>query len=228
MEEGFKFIIPPPKYHPFPNILPILNPSFTFEKNMAAENPYHRLPEDNVPRPSMDSIPGDDQRLLATDPLYVDDSPPPKKGIFKFKLSYHPTFYIRLFILCLFICAFGILIAARLPRCTIPAIVFLSCAIFRSITVLHSHLFNRCFIRIHFVIVGRSSSTSNSNPKKWRLSLLQKRSVQLFIDWVLIIVLIITSIKAQKDAYGRRYRTYHWNHQKEQVLAGCILCWIAL
>lgn len=54
MEERFKFITPPPKYHPFPNILPTVEPSFASEK-MAADKPYHRLPEDT--RPSMETIP---------------------------------------------------------------------------------------------------------------------------------------------------------------------------
>lgn len=224
MEEGFKFIIPPPKYHPYPNLLPVLDPSFVSEK-MAAESPYHRLPQDNVPRPSMESIPGDDQRLLGTDPLYDDDSPPPpKKGIYKFKLSYHPTFYIRLLVLCLFISAFGIFIGSGRSH-TIPATVFLSFAIFRNIVVVYSHIVRRCFIRIHIEIVGRSSSV-NSKPKKWRPSWLKQRSVQVLIDWVLIIVLIITTITAKTgEGYYYSWR-YHWRNGL--VLPGCILSWIAL
>ena len=171
MEEGFKFIIPPPKYHSFPNLLPLVDSSFLSDK-MAADSPYHRLPEDN--RPSMDSTPGDDQRLIDSDPLYDDDEPaPPKKGAFNIKLSYHPTFYLRLLALCLLISAFGIFTAAASRHSNaIPSIVFIGIAILRNIVVLYFHLVGYSLIRIHIEIAGRTTSTSSSQPKKWRPSVL--------------------------------------------------------
>lgn len=222
MEEGFKFIIPPPKYHPFPNILPIVDSSFLSDK-MAADSPYHRLPEDN--RPSMDSTPGDDQRLIDSDPLYDDDEPaPPKKGTFNFKLSYHPTFYLRLLALCLFISAFGIFTAAASRHSNaIPSTAFLSIAILRNIVVLYFHLVGHSLIRIHIEIVGRTTSTSNSQPKKWRPSVLHRRLVQVAIDWILIGILIATTITAK---FGE-HRWYYWN-RNTLVLPACILSWIAL
>jgi hypothetical protein len=221
MEEGFKFIIPPPKYHPFPTILPIVDSSF-FSEKMAADTPYHRLPEDS--RPSMDSIPGDDQRLIDPDPLYDDDEPaPPKKGSFNFKLTYHPTFYLRLLALCLFISAFGIFIAASGYSNSIPSIVFLSFAILRNIIVLYFHLVGHSLIRIHVEIVGRPTSTSSSHPKEWRPSVLHRRLFQVAIDWILIGVLIVTTITAK---FSER-RWYYFGHSN-LVLTACILSWIAL
>jgi hypothetical protein len=224
MEEGYKFIIPPPKYHPYSNPLPVPDPSFVLEK-MAAESPYHRLPENDAPRPSMDTIPGDDHRLLDTESLYDHGSPPPPNaGLYKFKLSYHPTFYLRLLVLCLFISAFGIFVGSRRSH-AIPATIFLSFAILRNILVLYSHLVRRCFIRIHIEIIGRASSV-NSKPKKWRPTWLEQRSVQILIDWVLIVILLITTITAQKgEAHYYTWR-YHWRNGL--VLPGCVLCWIAL
>jgi len=57
IEEGVKFIIPPPKYHPFPNAIPVLNSTFISEK-MAGNNPYHIIPADEPTRPSMERFQG--------------------------------------------------------------------------------------------------------------------------------------------------------------------------
>ena len=220
MEEGFKFIIPPPKYHPYPNLLPVLDPSLLQEK-MATDTPYHRLPEEPG-RPSVDTIPGDDQPLL--DPLYDggDSPPPPKKGIFKFKLSYHPTFHLRLATLCLSICAFSVFIASRHSH-AIPSIIFLSFAILRNIVVLYYHLVGHSLIRIRIEIVGRTASASNAKPKKWRPNWFPPRLFQLAIDWILIGVLIATTITGNQAEHYR----YYWN-RGTFILPACILTWIAL
>jgi hypothetical protein len=215
MEEGFKFIIPPPKYHPFPNLLPLLDPIFLLDK-MAADHPYHRLPEDN--RPSMDSLPGDDQRLLDTDP--VDDDPAPPKKCYSLKFSYHPTAWIRLLVLCLYICAFVIFIVSRHGR-AIPAVVFLALAILRNIHVLYSHLIGHSPIRIHVEIVGQKPATRASKPKAKRRYRLKQ---QLAIDWFLIICLIVTSCIARIGS--RRYGWYPY--LPDLIIPGCIICWIAM
>lgn len=218
MEEGFKFIIPPPKYHPFPNLLLVLDPSSLSDK-MAVETPYHRLPEDN--RPSMDSLlPGDDQGLLDTDSLYDEDSPP-KKG-HNLKISYHPTSYIRLLVLCLFICAFAVFIASKHGK-AIPATVFLGFAILRQITVLYFHLIGHCFIRIRVEIVGRKASTRNSKPKGGHPDWLKQRRIQFAIDWLIIISLIITSCIAQINEDRGWY-----SFRSTLVMPGCIICWVAM
>jgi hypothetical protein len=63
---------------------------------MAATSRYHRLPEDN--RPSIDSKAGDNERLLgAMSPTSLN------KGTKGFKFSYHPTFFLRLLVLALYI-----------------------------------------------------------------------------------------------------------------------------
>lgn len=219
MEEGFKFIIPPPKYHPYPNLLPVLEPSFLQEK-MAADTPYHHLPEE-PDRPSIETIPGDDQPLL--DPLYDDDSPPPpKKRIFKFKFSYHPTFHLRLAVLCLSICAFSVFIASRHSN-AIPSIIFLAFAILRNVVVLYYHLVGHSLIRIRIEIVGRTASGSNAKPKKWRPSWFPQRLVQVAIDWILIGVLIATTIT------GKHAELYYYYWDRDTfVLPACVLTWIAL
>ena len=219
MEEGFKFIIPPPKYRPYPNLLPIVHPSFTSEK-MAADTPYHRLPEEDNARPSMETIPGDDQRLL--DPLYDDDSPPPpKKELFKFKLSYHPTFYLRLVALCLFISSFGVFIASEHTN-AIPSSIFLSFTILRNIIILYYHLVGHSLIRIRIEIVGRTASTSSAKPRKWRPSWFPQRLVQVAIDWTLIGVLLATTIT------GHHAELYHYRWDRGMVLPAAILSWVAL
>jgi hypothetical protein len=170
----------------------------------------------------MDSIPGDCQRLLDTDPLYDDDSPPPKKG-HNLKFSYHPTSYIRLVVLCLYISAFAVFIASKHGK-AIPAIIFLGLAILRQITILYFHLIGHCFIRIHIEIVGRKASTRNSKPKGERPDWLKQRRIQLAIDWLIIISLIITSCIAQISDH--RYRWYSW--LPSLVMPGCIICWVAM
>lgn len=220
IEEGIKFIIPPPKYHPPTNPTPVYNPSSLSEK-MPAEPSYHPLVDDS--RASMESLPSDSQRLLDPDPQDTDSRPPaPKKGVFRLRLSYHPTVYLRLLVLCLFISAFGVFIASQQPN-TIPSIVFLSFAILRNIVVLYCHFVGNYFIRVHIEIVGLTSSTSNSKPKKWHSSWFQQRLFQIAIDWILIGVLIATSVTAK---FNQR-RWYSWAYEAT-VLPACILTWIAL
>lgn len=221
MEEGFKFIIPPPKYHPFPNILPVIEPSFLSEK-MAADTPYHHLPEDN--RPSMDTIPGDDQPLLGTDPISDNDETPPKKE-HNIKISCHPTFHIRLLVLCLYIIAFAVLGASKYNR-VIPVMIFLAVAVTRILVVLFFHLVGHCFVRIRIELVGRTRTTRNPKPVVQRPTWTTQHWTQIAIDWLIIVLVLITAVVA-----STHQRSYGWRYSSKTsklVEAGTILCFFAM
>jgi hypothetical protein len=149
---------------------------------MLANSSYHRVPEakgEEEGRESLETAPGEDQRLL--DPLQDDDhSPSPlKKTISGFKVSLHPTFYLRLAVLFLFTFAFFVFIATRLAHINaIPTIIFLAVAIFRNAYLLYDHLVSRSSprIRIRIEVVGKTAKKSPNSG-------LPQRLLQVAIDW---------------------------------------------
>jgi hypothetical protein len=177
---------------------------------MAERTQYHLLSEDN--RPSLDSIRGDDERLL--DPADDgEDQPPPKKGN-ELCYSYHPTLIIRLLnvILLSIMLAFYIVCHQYIA---IAAILFTCIALLRNILVLFHHFVAR-WIRFHIEIVGSSRSINPGKAPAW----LQKWSVQVVLDLFVVVTLLISVIVALKG--GNSYRRW-WNRNEMLLTPACVL-----
>ncbi|KAH8799788.1 hypothetical protein F5884DRAFT_117157 [Xylogone sp. PMI_703] len=182
-------------------------------KDMAGAR-YHILPEEG--RPSTDSMADDSERLLG--PINISSPSTPKKP---FTISYHPTFILRVIIVALLVTTFALYITSR-NGFAIPAIIFLGIAIARNVLVLLGHFGEFVKIRINVEIVGRevgAGGRCREARKKFRG--LGKRSIQLAIDALLIIILTITSAVTFSNID-------HWWYYGGYVVPGSITCWVAL
>jgi hypothetical protein len=185
---------------------------------MADNTRYHRLPEDN--RPSLDFIPGDDERLL--DPADDgDDQNPPKKDN-ELSFSFHPTLILRLVNVIFLTISLAFYIICR-QRIAIAAIVFTCIALLRNLLVLLG-LFQRLItrrIRFHIEIVGSSRSTKPAKAPAW----LKSGGLQVALDLLVALTLLITvtvAIKAD-DSYR-----WGWNRKAELLVPACVLGWIVM
>lgn len=176
---------------------------------MAGKTQYHQLPDDN--RPSLESIPGDEERLLnpLEDELY--ESPPKKRTEFNF--SHHPTFFLRLLNVCLLSISLSFFIVTEQNN-GIAAIVFICLALLRNVLIVFRHFMSRW---VHFRIELVGSSKRTGRLPAW----LKKGAIQVIIDLLLFTTLIITVSVASKPDYW-------WRRNTGLLLPGCILGWISL
>jgi len=181
---------------------------------MAESSRYHLLHGDN--RPSLDSLAGDDERLLGP----AEDEPiSPTKGR-GFRFSFHPTSYLRSLIFILHTISFAFFIVAH-RKSAIPAILFTSFAMVRNLSVLLHHGVAR---HIHFHVEFVGTSRSNRLPKVPALRhSIKKEWVQVAIDLFIIGLLIIAIPIALKANRGH----YYWR-RPTLLLEGCVLGWVAM
>lgn len=162
---------------------------------------YHLLPEEG--RPSTDSV-REDERLLGSIP---------KKPI---TFTGHPTFFLRLVALGLFIAAFVFHIVSR----CIPsraAIVFLAFAITRNALIILNHV-----VKIKIECVRRDGTPARRNQGKSKImKLLASRLSQFIIDFILIIPLLLIGSLVVKFSWLR------WPGRLPATVA-CIITWVAM
>lgn len=175
---------------------------------MAGETRYLPLSDDN--RPSMDSIPGDEERLL--DPLGDDIYERPSKKRIELNFSHHPTFFLRLLNVCLLTIALSFFIVSH-QRNAIAAIVFTCLALLRNALIVFRHFLAR-WVHLRIEIVGSLNRTGRLPA--W----LKNGGTQVLLDLLVFTALIITVTVARK-------RDHWWGGNTGLLLPGCVLGWIA-
>ncbi|KUJ14053.1 uncharacterized protein LY89DRAFT_721182 [Mollisia scopiformis] len=184
---------------------------------MAGNTRYHRISEDN--RASMESSnPELDAGLLLLDPTRDDDgNPPPKKS---YNFSYHPTLLFRFIAICLFIPSFAMLVVTDRPR-NLSAIIFICISFVRNILVILHWICSKR-LRIRFSIELRNRGPVVGKPKRGCPAWLKHGLLHILIDFILVVVTLITTIIANSGANNWYWRSRH----NGLVLPACVLSYI--
>lgn len=161
---------------------------------------YHRVPENDMSRVSMSSEPAEvDEALLLLDPLSNESNDGDDKAP-EHKFVCHPTAFTRLIAIAVFIPAFVLLIVANRRR-NLSAIIFIGIAIARNFLVLLHHILSR-HIRIKIEFRHLRSAGAVRKPSRTCPTWLKPGPLHLLVDFVLVVVLVITTIIATQGSYG--------------------------